>query len=377
MMNILKKEQALSEEDIQRLMADHSVNVRNDTLKKLSVMYAQKDFMEKERRIAEEIFRIAAKDIEEQIRQTLSVNLAVSEDLPQDVAKTLATDTSDAVAAPILQYSKSLSSQDLIEIVKTGNEARQTAVASRAIVEEEVASAIAVHGHETAVQTLVRNEGAQISEQSFHTVVDRFAKSENIQKTIADRKSVPESVVVRVLEHAGEGLQKYIISKHRVDPEKLKNIIKFSYEKAMISVSSTSSDEEIRAVIYGLAEKNKLTPTLILRSLCVGETPFFENAVSFLTNIPIENIRKLIYDKGLLGLPALYRQANLPDTMFPAAKIAVGLIQEIGYRGGNPDIQDSFSRMVVGRLMEELGVDDDETDIDMLLGMLLEDEEAV
>ena len=48
----------------------------------------------------------------------------------------------------------------------------------------------------------------------------------------------------------------------------------------MISVSSTSSDEEIRAVIYGLAEKNKLTPTLILRSLCVGETPFFENAVS-------------------------------------------------------------------------------------------------
>lgn len=61
MMNILKKEQALSEEDIQRLMADHSVNVRNDTLKKLSVMYAQKDFMEKERRIAEEIFRIAGK----------------------------------------------------------------------------------------------------------------------------------------------------------------------------------------------------------------------------------------------------------------------------------------------------------------------------
>lgn len=255
MMNILKKEQALSEEDIQRLMADHSANVRNDTIKKLAVMYARKDFMEKEQRIAEEIFRIAAKDIEEQIRQTLSVNLAVSEDLPHDVAKTLATDASDAVAAPVLQYSKALNSQDLIEIVKAGNETRQTAVASRAIVEEDVASAIAAHGHETAVQTLVKNEGARISEQSFHTVVDRFAKSENIQKSIADRKSVPESVVVRVLEHAGEGLQKYIVSKHRVDPGKLKNIIKISYEKAMISVSSTSSDEEIRAVIYGLAEK--------------------------------------------------------------------------------------------------------------------------
>ena len=36
------------------------------------------------------------------------------------VTKTLATDASDAVAAPVLQYSKALNSQDLIEIVKAG-----------------------------------------------------------------------------------------------------------------------------------------------------------------------------------------------------------------------------------------------------------------
>lgn len=367
-------ENALSFADIQKLMADRSVSVRNDTIRKLAVMYAEKDFVNKERQIAEEIFRLAAKDIEERIRETLSSNLAVSADLPRDIAKKLASDASDAVATPVLKYSPSLSSEDLIQIVKEGNDARQTAVASRAVVEEEVAAAIAVHGRETAVQTLVKNEGAQISEKTFHTVVDRFGENENIQRGIAKRKTVPESVAVRVLEHAGEGLQRYIISKHKVDPEKAKNIVKFSYEKAMINVTSTASDEQIRELIYGLAQKNMLSPTLILRALCTGETVFFENAVAFLTDMPIENIRKLIYDKGLLGLPALYERAKLPARMFPAARIAVALIQEIGYKGGDPDIQESFARMVVGRLMEQLGETDEDANIDSLLGLLLDDE---
>lgn len=361
--------------DIEKLLSDHSVDVRGDTIRKLSLMYAENDFVEKEKQIAEDIFRLAAKDVEERIRETLSVNLAVSKELPKDVVKTLATDPSDAVATPVLQYSPALSSEDLIEIVKTGNDARQTAVASRAVVEEEVASAIAVHGREQAVQTLVKNEGAQITEKTFHTVVDRFGENTKIQRSIAERKTVPESITVRVLEHASEGLQKFILSKHKVDPKKVKDIVKFSYEKAMINVSSTATDEEVQAVIYGLAQKNKLTPTLVLRALCTGETVFFENAVAFLTGMPLANIRKLIYDKGLLGLPALYERAKLPPKMFPAARIAVGLIQEIGYKGGDPDIQESFARMVVGRLMEQMGETDEDIDIDMLLETLLTEEE--
>lgn len=61
--------------------------------------------------------------------------------------------------------------------------------------------------------------------------------------------------------------------------------------------------------------------------------------------------------------------------MFPAARIAVGLIQEIGYKGGDPDIQESFARMVVGRLMEQMGETDEDIDIDMLLETLLTEEE--
>ena len=59
--------------DIEKLLSDHSVDVRGDTIRKLSLMYAENDFVEKEKQIAEDIFRLAAKDVEERIRETLSV----------------------------------------------------------------------------------------------------------------------------------------------------------------------------------------------------------------------------------------------------------------------------------------------------------------
>lgn len=365
----------LSFADIQKLLTNRSVDVRAETIQKLTIMYAEKDFVESEKRIAEDIFRLAAKDVEERIRTTLSLNLAINEYLPEDIAKALATDVSDEVANPLLQFSSRLSSEDLIQIVIEGNESRQTAVASRAIVEEEVAFAIAAHGKENAVEVLVRNEGARISEESFHTVIDRFSENEKIHEGIAMREVVPESIIIRVLENASEDLQRHIVSKHNVDPKKVAEIVKFSYEKAMINVSSTISDKQTQAVIYGLHTKRKLSASLILRALCTGETVFFENSIAFLTGLPVENIRALIYDKGPLGLPALYERARLPPKMFPAARIAIDLIKEIDYKGGDPDVQESFSRMVVGRLMELLDETDDDVDIDSLLETLEEESE--
>lgn len=365
----------LSFADIEKLLANRSVDVRAETIQKLSVMYTEKDFIENEKRIAEDIFRIAAKDVEERIRSTLSLNVAISEALPRDIAKSLATDVSDNVANPLLQFSTSLTPEDLVEIVKDGNESRQTAIASRLVVEEKVASAIATHGKEKAVEVLVRNDGADINEKSFHTVMDRFSGNEEIQESIAMREELPEAVAIRVLENSSEALQKFIVTKHKVDPKKASEIMKFSYEKAMIAVSSVISDKQTQSVIFGLHTRNKLTATIVLRALCTGETVFFENSIAFLTHLPVENIRKLVYDNGPLGLPALYERAHLPSKMFPAARIAIDLIKEIGYKGGDPDIQESFSRMVVGRLMELLGEDEDEVTIDSLLETLENEED--
>lgn len=367
---------SLTMNDVKRLMTDNTPENRAMAAEKIAATYSHSDFVNVEKKIAEDIFRLLAKDVEERVRVVLSENLMHSDDLPRDVALTLANDISDIVANPILQFSKLLTPEDLIKIVKEGNESRQVAIASREVVEETVSSAIAEVGKEKAVETLVKNEGARIKEEAFEKVMDRFGDKENIQKGMVMRSAIPSSIAGRLLDKVSEDLKKHLIEKHHIDPSQAKTIINQSREKATVNVTSKSSDEETQTIVYGLYSKNKLTPSIILRALCTGETIFFENCIALLTNLPVANIRKLVYDTGPLGLPALYEKAGLPARMFPAARIAVDLIKETNYKGGDPDMQESFSRMVVGRLMEQLKdvIDTNQEDIDIetLLALLEE-----
>ncbi|OPZ79258.1 MAG: hypothetical protein BWY78_00155 [Alphaproteobacteria bacterium ADurb.Bin438] len=368
---------SLSMGDVQRLISDNSPESRAIAAEKIAASYSHENFVNVEKKIAEDIFRLLAKDVEERVRVVLSENLMQSEDLPRDVALTLAHDISDIVANPILQFSKLLTSDDLIEIIKEGNESRQVAIASRETVETSVSSVLAEVGKEKAVETLVRNEGAKIDETAFSKVMDRFGDKENIQHGLTMRSALPSSIAGRLLDKVSEDLKKHLIQKHNIDPSKAKTIISQSRDKATVNVTSMVTDEETQSIVYGLKQKNKLTPSIILRALCSGETIFFENSIALLTKLPVANIRKLVYDTGPLGLPALYEKAGLPARMFPAARIAIDLIKETNYKGGDADIQESFSRMVVGRLMEQLRdvMDDvqEDADIETLLALLEEE----
>ncbi len=121
----------LSADDVQRLMSNPSAEVRAETATKVASSFQEGSLGDVEKQLASEIFRVLAKDAEERVREALSANLKSSPDLPPDVAKSLASDLSDKVALPIIQFSEALNEDDLIEIIRTQAPQRQVAVASR------------------------------------------------------------------------------------------------------------------------------------------------------------------------------------------------------------------------------------------------------
>ncbi len=64
----------LSMEDVQELLENPSEEVRTSTADKLSKQFAGDAFSGSEQSIAEEIFRIMARDIEVSVRKALSKN---------------------------------------------------------------------------------------------------------------------------------------------------------------------------------------------------------------------------------------------------------------------------------------------------------------
>ena len=142
-------------------------------------------------------------------------------------------------------------------------------------------------------------------------------------------------------------------------------IVSQTREKAILSLSEVSAENEVRNLVIHLDGLNRLTPNLILRAACVGDMKFFEYSLAIKAGIPIRNARVLIYDSGLMGLERLYEETGLPANLYEAIRIAVKTYREMmcetedGYR-------DHFCRRLLERVLiqfDDNGIRIDDTDM--------------
>ena len=95
----------LTQDDVARLLTDPSAQTRAETAAKIAQDFGADRLTPEEREMAQEIFRIMAKDAEVRVREALSFNLKENSAIPHEVAKAFAQDV-DLVALPILQFSE-------------------------------------------------------------------------------------------------------------------------------------------------------------------------------------------------------------------------------------------------------------------------------
>ncbi len=327
----------LTQKDVDRLISDRSPHARAQTSAKIAAQFDDHALSAAERKIAEDIFRMVVKDTEVLVREALSAHLKTTLDLPHDVALALAKDV-DSVALPMLKFSEVLTDEDLIEIVRGQNPAKQVAVAQRSKVSYKVSDALVDTGDENVVAHLVGNEGAQITEKSLDRVITEHEDSPAVADSLARRANLPPAICERVVAAIAGNLQNYLMSRQDVSPEVVSNLILQARERATVTMLDYgSSDAQLDHLIEQLYRKERLTPSLMLRALCVGDLNFFERAMARITGLPLQNVRVLIHDKGMLGLEPLYLRAELPKALYPAFQAAINLVVETDYDGGEND----------------------------------------
>ena len=336
----------LSKADVERLLSDTSAEARIATSTKIASKYDSAALNQEERLIAEDIFRVLVQDVEVRVRQALSAHLKNSNLVPRDVALSLARDV-EAVALPVLKVSEVLTDDDLISIVRSQNAAKQSAIAQRPQVSSQVSDALVDTGNEDAVARLVRNTGAEISEAAYGRVMDHYEGSDAVTQSLVRRPDLPPAVSERVVAAISDALHRYLVSKQEVSPDVASDLVLQVRERAIMSLLDYGSSEaELDHLVDQLHHKGELTPSLLLRALCVGDMSFFERGIAKLTRLPLANVRLLIHDKGQLGLESLYLRARLPKTLFPAFRAAIVLAIETDYDGGKNDRERYVERML-------------------------------
>ncbi len=282
----------LTQADVERLLADPSPDSRAEAAERVAESF-DASIGATERQIAEEIFRIMVKDAEQRVRQALSESLKDNPAVPHDVALSLAQDVAE-VSLPVIQFSDVLTDDDLLNIIADNDEAKQVAVASRPSVSETVSSALVDTGNETVVTALVSNDGAEISRESFDKVVETLGDSEKVQEALVRRQKMPVAIAERLLTMVSENLRDELAARHEMPGGMADYLVLHSRERATVALSQESSAEEVGVLVRQLHQAGRLTPSIILRALCVGDMRFFEAALSILSDVPLVNARTLI-----------------------------------------------------------------------------------
>lgn len=357
--------------DVQKLLADPSTDQRTATAERLASQFIQPAMTASERRIAEEIFRIMARDAEVRVREALSRHLKESPDVPRDVALALASDV-DSVAVPMLHYSDVLTDADLIEIVRSQGPAKQEAVAGRRSVSAAVSEAVIETGNERAVGTLVANVRADIPEAALQRVVERYGENPEIQGKLTDRPTLPIAVAERLMNRVSENLRQHLLQRHALSPAMAGDLVLQARERAVVGLASQASEAELDRLARELERNGRLTPSIVLRALCMGDMAFFEVSMARLARTPLLNARTLLHDGGPLGLKALFDKSGLPPTFLPAIQAAIKVSRELQYDGEEND-RERYSRRMMELILTQygdLGVTFDAGDLEYLLGRL-------
>ena len=362
----------LSKEDVIRLLSDRSDDNRAELAAKVSRQIGQAALTDAERQIAEDIIRTLARDTISRVRQTLAENLKASPALPRDVALMLARDV-EAVAIPILSVSQALTDTDLVELVRDGNDAKQTAIAGRAAVSATVADALIELGSEGAVAALVGNEGAQLGEKGLGRVIERFGGSELVQRQLVQRPKLPVTIAERLVVVVSDALRRHLITRHDLSPQVAADLVLQSRERATLSLLADGGEGgresgSLERLVAHLDQTGRLTPSLLVRALCMGDSAFFEAAMAHLANVPATNARLLIHDTGHLGLKSIYDKARLPPSLLPACRVALDVLRETHY-DGEPDDIERYRRRVIERILTQYE-DMEAEDLDYLLAKL-------
>lgn len=324
--------------DVRRLTEDPSGEVRTGLTAKLAMDYRQGHFSAAETAIAIDIFRILTKDIEHRVRRAMAEELAHCNTVPRDIILKLANDEAD-VAVHVLEYSDVLTEDDLIAIINSTKEVMKLrAIARRDAVSEPIASRLLDTRNESVLKDLFRNKGAVLNEKHLLKAWDALIGKQPLLEVLVQRGGLPMAVAEKLVAAVSGELKQYVIRQYKLSPTLVHKIATNAREWEMLGIMPTQGeavlpdDEQVEDLIDALHANNRLTHSLIMRALCVGNIGVFEAGIAKLAGVPRVNARILLNDSSGLGFGAIYKEAAMPEGFFAAVQTLLKIsLEETAY----------------------------------------------
>jgi len=169
-------------------------------VEQVATRYLVGEFTPPQRRVAEDIFRIALYDAEPLARCVLADSLKHLADVPADIIRALAQDEAQ-VARPVLQHSPALTDDDLVRIAREFGRSHRLAIAERSALSPRVCETLYGTRDAIVLRRLLANDNAALPEGMLHAILAGFGTVTGIVETMARRRLLPLSVLDRLADY--------------------------------------------------------------------------------------------------------------------------------------------------------------------------------
>jgi uncharacterized protein (DUF2336 family) len=315
----------------------------------LARAYLYSDLSPDDRAAAEGAMIMLLDDFSPLVRGALAEALAGSERAPPAVIHALSTDRPD-IAAIVLEHSPLLIDAELVDFVATGDDVVQIAIARRPLLPCPVAAAVAEVGSGSACLTLIENPDAEIALFSIDRIVERFGHVPTIREALFAREDLSASTRQALVSKLSTQLAEFVAERAWLGLDRAHQAAKEACEKATIALAADSPHGEVRPLIHHLCQSGQLNAGLVLRALLSGNIVLFEEALSELSDLPLERVRGIVHDRRGSGFRALYEKAGLPPSAYPAFREATEAMREAVHLG-EPGNGSRLKRRMIERVL--------------------------
>jgi uncharacterized protein (DUF2336 family) len=352
---MIGKSPLINIEDVNGLRNNPSEQGRLAIIQKVTTHYIHNHSLtEAERDLAEEIIKIAANDVANIVKETLIEQLRECKDIPQSLVAELMDNIDVAhIVLPFLQSFEGFSDDYLLEIISSHCPQRQKAIANRRTVSERVSDKLIEEGVRDVISTLTANQGAVISQKGYHQIYEKFRDDVDIKRNLCMRSNLPIALAERLVTEVSMGLRDQLLARYKISPTIANKVTQYAQEKVTLFIAHPNTPiANLQKLIHHLKDSKRLTDTLILRAICMGDMRFFNFSLAERAGVPVSALQKAYFDKDEKSMRALLVKANISSTLHAPMLIGVQVYREASQEIDMANIE-TFSRRVIERFLTQ------------------------
>lgn len=267
-----------------------------------------------DQKAALELARILAEDVAVSVREALAMELRRCVFLPKDLILTVSQDI-EQVSKPFIVASEAIDDAFLEEIVRRCSESHQTSVAQRKGISEAIAFAIADVGSLPAVDTLVSNDTANISERSFDRMINRFPDQVGLMEKLVSHADLPVDVVESLIFKVSEKFGEILIGRFGLSSDYATYLTSLAKRQVFSRVLELAPLAEIENYLRQLKAANGLDSNVLLTYLQNKHLRLFTVAISVLLGRPYEAVQSLVKKNDTTVLARLLDAAGFSKSV--------------------------------------------------------------